>query len=67
MKFKPMMAFVYGWLVLNVVGFGIWSIATIEKSYCLAIYLGCVALLQFVCLVGCIWSHLKHLGPRKKK
>jgi hypothetical protein len=64
MTFKLMMALVYSWLVLNVVGFSIYAIATIKTDYVLAAMLGCVALIQFVCLVGCIRAYLR---PRKKK
>ena len=66
MKFKHMMAFCYGWLLLYVVGFGIWSVVSIEKSYGLAAMLGCCALISFVGLVGLIREGVKYTQAGKK-
>lgn len=67
MKFKLMMAFCYGWLILNVVGFGIWSVVSIEKSYVCAGLLGCCALISFVGLVGLIWEGVKYCRGSKPR
>ena len=66
MKFKLMMAFCYGWLVLNVVGFGSWAVVATKTSYVYAGLIGCCALISFVGLVGLIWEGVKYYRGAKQ-